>query len=161
MFKNSTAPTKTETEGAFILGFMSMWGNVRLLVMSISTVVLFAVILVAANTMAMSIRERTGEVAILKTLGFAPRQILGMMISESAIIALAGGLLGSIGGRYLYRMIDLNAVSQGFIQTLDVRWNTILLSAGVSLMVALLSTFAPAYNASRTPIAVAIRSRGE
>src|SRR6266853_4367933 len=72
MYESSTAPTKTESEASFLLGFVSMLGNVRLLVMSISTVVLFTVILVAANTMAMSIRERTGEIAILKTLGFAP-----------------------------------------------------------------------------------------
>ena len=161
MFSSSTAPTKTETEAAFILGFMAMWGNVRLLVISISTVVLFTVVLVAANTMAMSIRERTGEIAILKTLGFAPFQVLGMMVAESAVIALAGGLLGSLGARYFYKMFDLNAVTQGFIQSFDVAWSTVALAAGISLSVAFFSTFVPAYNASQLPIAVAIRRRGE
>jgi putative ABC transport system permease protein len=66
MFASSTAPTKTETEKAFVLGFVSMLGNVRTLVISISTVLIFTIILVAANTMAMSIRERTGEIAILR-----------------------------------------------------------------------------------------------
>lgn len=161
MFDNSTAPTKTESEAAFLLGFVSMLGNVRLLVMSISTVVLFTVILVAANTMAMSIRERTGEIAILKTLGFAPGLILYMMVAESMMIALAGGLLGSVGARFLYHAVDMDSVSRGFIQQLDVRWNTVLLSAGIALAVAMFSTLLPAYTASRLPISVAVRRRGE
>ena len=161
MYESSTAPTKTESEAAFILGFVSMLGNVRLLVMSISTVVLFTVILVAANTMAMSIRERTGEIAILKTLGFAPGLILYMMVAESMIIGLAGGLGGSIAARYLYRTMNLDALSSGFVQQLDVRWNTVLLSAGIALAVAMFSTLIPAYNASRLSISVAVRRRGE
>src|SRR5262245_16704940 len=79
-FMNSTAPTKTETEKAFVLGFMAMWGNVRTLVVSISTVLIFTIVLVAANTMAMSIRERTGEIAILKTLGFTPGLVMDVLI---------------------------------------------------------------------------------
>jgi len=161
MYESSTAPTKTESEAAFILGFVSMLGNVRLLVMSISTVVLFTVILVAANTMAMSIRERTGEIAILKTLGFAPSLILYMMVAESMMIALAGGLLGSMGARYVYRSVNLDSLSSGFVQQLDVRWNTVLLSAGIALAVAMFSTLIPAYNASRLSISVAVRRRGE
>jgi len=161
MFSNTTAPTKTETESAFILSFASMWGNVRLLVVSISTVVLFTVVLVAANTMAMSIRERTGEIAILRTLGFIPGQILGMMIAESAAIALAGGLLGSIGARLLYSLVNFNSVSMGFIQTFTVSWSTVVMAAGIALGVAVISTFIPAYSASRLPISVAVRRRGE
>jgi len=160
-YESSTAPTKTESEAAFILGFVSMLGNVRLLVMSISTVVLFTVILVAANTMAMSIRERTGEIAILKTLGFAPGLILYMMVAESMMIALAGGLLGSLGARYLYRSLNLDALTTGFVQQLNVRWETVLLSAGIALAVAMFSTLIPAYNASRLSISVAVRRRGE
>jgi putative ABC transport system permease protein len=131
------------------------------LIISISTVVLFTVILVAANTMAMSIRERTGEIAILRTLGFAPSQILGMMVTESALIAVAGGLLGSVGARYLYATLDLNALTLGFVPSFDVRWSTVGLAVLISITVALFSTFVPAYNASRLPIAVAVRRRGE
>ena len=161
MFSSTTAPTRTETESAFILSFASMWGNVRLLVASISTVVLFTVILVAANTMAMSIRERTGEIAILRTLGFAPGRVLGMMIAESVLIAVTGGLLGSLGARFLYSFADLNSVSQGFIQTFTVRWTTVAIAVGISLVVAVFSTLIPAYTASRLPISVAVRRRGE
>ena len=161
LFSNSTAPTKTETESAFILSFASMWGNVRLLVASIATVVIFTVILVAANTMAMSIRERTGEIAILKTLGFAPGRIFGMLLAESAFIALAGGLMGSLVARFLFSFVNLNDVSMGFIQTFTVRWTTVGMAAGISIIVAVFSTLVPAYSASRLPIAVAVRRRGE
>jgi putative ABC transport system permease protein len=160
-FQNTAAPTKTESEKAFILGFMSMLGNVRLLIASISTVVLFTVVLVAANTMAMSIRERTGETAILKTLGFTPGMLMGMMMAESAIIAVAGGLLGALGGRFLLGTFDLSAMTQGFVQFLDITWETVGLAALVSLVVAVISTFFPALNMSRMPIAVALRRRAQ
>jgi putative ABC transport system permease protein len=160
-FANSTAPTKTETEKAFVLGFMSMLGNVRTLVVSISTVVIFTIILVAANTMAMSIRERIGEIAILKTLGFSPAQMLGVLISESVIIALVGGLLGSLAARYIFGAVDMDALTMGFIPIVNVTWTTVTLAAGISIVVAFASTFIPAWSASRLPIAEAVRRRGE
>ena len=160
-FSNSTAPTKTETEKAFLLGFVSMIGNVRTLVASISTVLIFTVILVAANTMAMSIRERTGEIAILKTLGFAPGHILGVLIGESALIAVVGGLFGSIGARLIFSGIDISSMTTGFIDQFNVTWATVALAAGIGLVVAFASTFIPAWNASRLAIADAVRRRGE
>ena len=160
-FINSTAPTKTETEKAFVLGFVSMIGNVRSLVVSISTVLIFTIILVAANTMAMSIRERKGEIAILKTLGFSQGHVLMVLILESAFIAVAGGLLGSLSARYLLGGIDVSAMTTGFISALDVKWETVAMAAGIALVVAFASTFVPAWNASRIPIADAIRRRGE
>jgi len=161
MFANSTAPTKTESEKAFFLSFVSMYGNVRFLVMSISTVVLFTIILVAANTMAMSIRERTAEIAILKTLGFTPGQVLAMTVAESLIIAVAGGLLGSLGARFAYGSVNFNELSQGFLLRFVVRWETILMAVAISTFVAFTSTLLPAWSASRLSIAEAIRRRGE
>lgn len=161
MFGNSTAPTKTETEKAFIMGFVSMWGNVRLMVMSISTVVIFTIILVAANTMAMSIRERTGEIAILKTLGFTPGTVLAMAVAESAVIAITGGLLGSVGARLAFGSVNFADLSQGFLQQFLVRWETIALAVAISIVVAVTSTVVPAWSASRLSIADAIRRRGE
>jgi putative ABC transport system permease protein len=160
-FMNSTAPTKTETEQAFALSFVSMLGNVRMLVVSISTVLIFTIILVAANTMAMSIRERTGEIAIFKTLGFSPGQVLMILVAESAVIAVAGGLAGSLSARYILGGFDLNAMTMGFIPVFDVKWATVALAVGASLAVAFASTFVPAWSASRIPIADAVRRRGE
>ncbi len=161
MFQNSTAPTKTETEQAFILGFASMWGDVRTLIVSISTIVLFTVVLVAANTMAMSIRERTGEIAILKTLGFSPGSVLSMIIFESIVIAAAGGAGGALFAKLLFGSVDMQMVSGGFLQNFHVANSTILLSLGIALIVAFASTSLPAWNASRIPIAEAVRRRGE
>lgn len=160
-FANSTAPTKSQTENAFLQGFMTMFGNVRTLVISISTVVLFTIILVAANTMAMSIRERTSEIAIMKTLGFSPGKVLGLMVGESVAIAVTGGLLGSLSARVLYSGIDWNLYSGGFLARFLVRWETILMAVVMSVFVALTSTVVPAWGASRLPIADAIRRRGE
>ena len=117
------------------------------------------IVLVAANTMAMSIRERTGEIAILKTLGFTSRDVLGVLIAESALIALAGGLLGSLGARYLLGAVDFQTYTAGFIQAFDVKWETIMLAAAISLAVAFGSTLVPAWNASRLQIADAVRIR--
>ncbi len=161
MFRNSTAPTKTETESAFILGFASMWGDVRTLIVSISTIVLFTVVLVAANTMAMSIRERTGEIAILKTLGFSPGSVLSMMVAESVVIAASGGLGGALAAKFIFGSVDMQMLSGGFLQGFFVQWSTVLMSLGIALIVALTSTTFPAWSASRIPIAEAVRRRGE
>ncbi len=105
MFRNTAAETKTETEQAFLLGFVSMLGNIKLLLTSIAAAVVFTILLVAGNTMAMSIRERTSEVAVLKTLGFRPRTILLLLAGESLVIALVGGLAGALGAKFAYAFI--------------------------------------------------------
>jgi hypothetical protein len=118
VFSNTTAPTKTETESAFILSFASMWGNVRLLMASIATVVIFTVILVAANTMAMSIRERTGEIAILKTVGLQTRADFPHADRGVRADRADGGLWGSLRCSFPVRLMKPEQRSQGFIQTM-------------------------------------------
>src|SRR3989454_9978557 len=94
--RNADRPTKTETEHAFQLGFIGMLGNIKAFIMSICLAVVFTILLVSANTMAMSIRERTREVAVLKTLGFTRNRILGLFVGEAVSLALVGGLIGSM-----------------------------------------------------------------
>ncbi len=94
MFRNSPQPTKTESEKAFGLSFVNMLGNVKAFILSICLAVVFTTLLVSANTMAMSIRERTREVAVLKTLGFERRTILGLFVGEAMSLSLAGGAAG-------------------------------------------------------------------
>ena len=96
MFRNSPVETKTETEQAYLLGFVSLLGNVKMILIGISAAVMFTILLVSANTMAMSVRERVREVGILKTLGFAPGTILGLILGEACAISLAGGVIGFI-----------------------------------------------------------------
>ena len=101
-FKNSTAPTKTETERAFYAGFVTMWGNIGFLVRAIGTAVFFAILFVAANTMMMAVRERIGEIAVLKTLGFENGTVFGLVLAESVLITLLGGALGLLLARVAF-----------------------------------------------------------
>jgi putative ABC transport system permease protein len=103
MFRNSPQPTKAESEKAFGLEFVAMLGNVKAFILIICSAVVFTTLLVSANTIAMSIRERTREVAVLKTLGFTKRGVLGLFVSEAVALALAGGVLGaSLGGVLIF-----------------------------------------------------------
>ena len=94
MFANSAAETKTTTEKGFVEGFAKQIGDISSIMIAISSTVLFMFGLVAASTMAQSVRERTGELAVLKTLGFSGPTILGLVLAESLFIAFTGGLLG-------------------------------------------------------------------
>src|SRR4029450_8458026 len=94
MFHNLPAPTKSESEKAFQLDFIATLGNVKAFILSPCGAVVFTILTVCANTMAMSIRERTREVAVLRTLGFTRERILSLYLGESVTLALIGGLLG-------------------------------------------------------------------
>ncbi|MCX7048565.1 MAG: ABC transporter permease [Candidatus Sumerlaeota bacterium] len=156
MFRNSPAETKTETEKAFILGFVSMLGNIRVLVGSIASVVIFTMLLVAASTMAMAIRERTGEIAILKAIGYPRRVILFLILGEALFIAMLGFGVGLVLIRIL-RSMDLVGVTQGFIQNFSPSWAiyamTLLVAAGIGVF----SGIVPAWRASSQTITGAMR----
>jgi putative ABC transport system permease protein len=94
MFANSSAETKTTTEKGFVEGFAKQMGDIGSIMIAILVAVLFTMLLVAANTMAQSVRERTSEVGVLKTLGFSNASILTMVLGESVLIAVLGGSLG-------------------------------------------------------------------
>ena len=102
MFENSDTPTKTLTEKQFQLQFMEMMGNVKLLINGISLIILFAVTLIVANTVAMSARERVTEIAVMRTLGFGRGHILGFILSESVLMSLLGGILGVLLAKFLF-----------------------------------------------------------
>ncbi len=93
-FANSSNETKTETESAFQAGFAKQLGNIQFLILAIGSVVFFTLLLVTGNTMAISVRERTGELAVLKAIGFSGRAVMFFVLAESLVIALFGGLLG-------------------------------------------------------------------
>jgi putative ABC transport system permease protein len=93
-FANSPWESKTETEKAFAAGFASQIGNIRLLIMSIGSVVFFTLLLVTGNTMASAVRERTGEIAVLKTIGMNDTTVLGLVMAESIVVAAIGGGAG-------------------------------------------------------------------
>jgi putative ABC transport system permease protein len=93
-FANSPAETKTETEKAFVKGFAEQAGNIAAIVMAILTAVFFTILLVAGNTMAQAVRERTSELGVLKAIGFTDGQVLGLVLAEALLIAVVGGGLG-------------------------------------------------------------------
>jgi putative ABC transport system permease protein len=157
LFQNAPVPTKTETERAFILGFASMLGNVQLLITSICSAIIFAIVLVAANTMAMSIRERVREIGVMKALGFHSNRILALLLAESMLLALAGTLLGSLGARTIYSRLDLATLTSGFLLRLDVNPKILLLCFGIGCVVGLLAAGVPAWRASRFPAIEALR----
>jgi len=156
-FKNSTAPTKTETEQAFQAGFVTMWGNIGFLVRAIGTAVFFAILFVAANTMMMAAREREAEVAVLKTVGFGNGLISALVIAESVSIAVAGGAIGlllaklAFGGR-----TALHAFFPGFGVTGETLALGLLFAVGLGLV----SGAIPAWQSARLSVAGALRRIG-
>jgi putative ABC transport system permease protein len=160
MFANSTAPTKSESEQAFVLQFVSFLGNVKMFLMIICAAVTFTVLLVSANTMAMSVRERIREVGILKTLGYTPGTILFLILGEAGVLSLLGGVVG------LMLAVGLTVIVRNgpsFIQAMKTL--TITPDVGgallvLSFVIGVASSFIPAYNASRTPILDSLRNSG-
>jgi putative ABC transport system permease protein len=94
LFANSPAETKTQTEKAFAESFAAQVGNVAAIVRAVLVAVFFTMLLVAGNTMAQAVRERTSELAVLKTLGFSRGLVMGIVLAESCVIAVIGGALG-------------------------------------------------------------------
>ncbi len=154
-FRNSNAATKTGTEQAFNASFATMWGNVSLLMGTIGFAVVFAILLVAANAMMMSARERTGEVAVLKTIGFSNGTVFGLLMLEAGVIAVAGAVIGLGGAKLLYQAANFNAA--GFLPGFAVTQSTLIIGAAVSLLLMLASGLAPAIRAARLPVVQGLR----
>jgi len=159
MFRNSPEPTKTETEKAFQLGFVAMMGNVKAFILGIAGAVVFAILLVSGNTMAMSIRERIREVAVLKTLGFTRNRVLGLFVGEAITVALAGGLVGVGLARILIQGMAQSPMG-GMFRNAPVTLGTAAVALAVAALVGLVSAFLPAYRASKLNIAEGMRHLG-
>jgi putative ABC transport system permease protein len=157
-FRNSSYPTKTGTEQAFNASFATMWGNVSLLMGTIGMAVVFAILLVTANAMMMSARERTREVAVLKTIGFGDRTLFGMVMLEAGVIAVTGAVLGLGGAKLLYKTTHFNG--GGFLPGFDVAPSTLALGSAVALALMLASGLVPAMRAARLPVVSALRQVG-
>ncbi|HEX7127216.1 MAG TPA: FtsX-like permease family protein [Thermodesulfobacteriota bacterium] len=159
-FRNTDSATRTETESAFALSFLRMVGDVRTMILSIASVVVFTILLVTANTTAMAVRERTREVAVMKALGFTRRHILWLLVGEAAAIAFGGGLLGAVGARLAYAAVDLAARSGGLLSQFAVGWDTVAAGALIAAAIGAVSAAVPAVRASRVSIARGLRHVG-
>ncbi len=155
MFKNSADPTKTGTERAFNANFVTMWGNVSFLMDSIGMAVVFAILLIAANSMMLSARERVNEVGVLKTVGFTDRLLFVLVLAEASVIALAGAFVGLGAAKALYRPSGFSAM--GFLPGFDVTAGTLAMGTGIALLLALASGLVPALQAARLSAVQALR----
>ena len=156
-FRNADRPTKTESEHAFQLGFIGMLGNIKAFIMSICLAVVFTILLVSANTMAMSIRERTREVAVLKTLGFTRNSILGLFVGEAVSLAVVGGLVGSL---LCFFIVSAMASQGGMFTGMKVTPVTILAALLIAAVVGFASSFIPSYHAAKVNIVDGLRHIG-
>jgi putative ABC transport system permease protein len=160
-FANAPEPVKAETEKAFGLNFINMLGNVKAFILIISSAAVFTILLVSGNTMAMSIRERTREVAVLKTLGFQRKTILGLFIGEAVAISLIGGIAGTlIAALALSGASHAPQVGNLFTFALHEWRFTAPVAWGVAILAGFLSSAIPAYGASRTGIVEGLRHIG-
>ncbi|HZE21603.1 MAG TPA: FtsX-like permease family protein, partial [Desulfobaccales bacterium] len=158
LFKNSLAETITETEQAFHLGFVAMTSAILLAIQVVSWVVIGVILVVLANTMAMSARERQGEYAVLKTMGFRTRHLAALILGESLLLALAGGLVGEV---LTFPAVHFFKSQLGqYFRVFPLTRATLVLALSVALLVGLLAALLPAWRATRLSIAEALRKVG-
>lgn len=155
-FESSDAPVKPLTEKQFAASFMEMMGNVRGFIGMTSAAVVLALLCVAANTMAMSVRERTREIALLKAIGFNQPTILGMFLAESIAIGVLGGIMGALGAKILFASVDLSTVDAG-LGMFYIPWRTALWGLLLASVVGLLSGLIPAWRAANVSVIEGLR----
>jgi len=155
MFANSSNETKTATERVFIKQFLDQVGNIGLILVSVTTAVFFTMLLVTANTMAQSVRERTNEIGVLKTLGFSGESILSLVLLESLFLTFTGGLAG-LALAWLIAM-RLGATIKDYFPVFQIGTNTFLFGAALMLVFGVLTGLWPALTAMRLKIVDALR----
>jgi putative ABC transport system permease protein len=154
MFANSPYETKTETEKALATDFAKQFGNIGFLISAVGSVVFFTLLLVTGNTMAITVRERIGELAVLKAVGFNDRFVLFLVLGESLLIAAIGGAIGLA----LCKLMTLGGdPTHGFLPFFYLPGPMILLGFGVALAVGVLAGILPATSAMRLRVVDALR----
>ena len=157
MFDNSPYPTRTESEREFGRSFLAFLGNIKLFLAAIVGAVTFTILLVSANTVAMAVRERTREVAILRTLGYTPGEILQLVLGESVLISIVGGLAGLGLGWLLAKALQAGAGAFGFQ---GIKWQAAAVVLGMAVVIGLLAALVPALIASRKNLVESLRFSG-
>jgi putative ABC transport system permease protein len=157
MFENSPYPTRTESEKEFGRSFLAFLGNIKLFLAAICGAVTFTILLVSANTVAMAVRERTREMAILRTLGYTPGEILQLVLGESVLISLIGGLAGLGLGWLLATALQAGAGAFGFQ---GIKWQAAAFVLGMAAVIGLVAALVPAVGASRKNVVESLRFTG-
>jgi len=155
LFMNSPSETKTSTEKAFVQGFAAQLGDIGKIVTGIVAAVLFSMLLVTANTMAQSVRERTAELAVLKALGFSQRGIASMVMAESLLVTVAGGALGLLLARVVVGGFSTKLIA--FLPGFHLSAGNVALGIVCMLLLGVLAGLLPATQAMRLQVAAALR----
>jgi len=159
-FENSDTPTKTETEQAFLAGFVAMAGNLALLLNGIGLAVAFTILLVTANTMSIAVRERQQEIGVLKTLGFSSGLVMTLILSEALLIGVLGGLLGifiSVGILKVLPQIPMIGDVLAGYPNFGLSPATTAIGVGIALLLGLAAGFFPAMTGYRARITETLR----
>jgi putative ABC transport system permease protein len=153
-FANSPYETKTDTEKAFAASFVKQMGNIEFLILTVGAVVFFTLLLVTGNTMAIAVRERVGELAVLKAIGFSDRFVLMLILEESLVIALFGGGLGML----LAKLFSLGGdPTHGILPYFYLPPMAIVTGMATALSVGVVAGILPAISAMRLRVVDAIR----
>jgi len=153
-FANSPFETKTDTEKAFAQGWVKQFGNIQFLILSIGAVVFFTLLLVTGNTMAIAVRERTGELAVLKAVGYSDKFVLALVLLESLVIAAVGGGLGLLLAKVLTLAGD---PTHGMLPFFYLPTKAMFTGLAVALLVGIASGILPAIGAMRLRVVNALR----
>jgi putative ABC transport system permease protein len=154
-FANSPAETKTSSERAMAQSFVNQVGNIGAILRAIVTAVFFTMLLVTANTMAQSVRERTNEIGVLKTLGFSNGGVLGLVLAEAVLITVLGGVLGLAGAWWLG--VQFEPVFRQYLPGFSLQREAMLMGAVFMVGLGLVAGAVPAAQAMRLRIVEALR----
>jgi putative ABC transport system permease protein len=153
-FANSPAETKAETEGAFVRAFAEQVGNIGAIMQAIMSAVFFTILLVAGNTMAQSVRERTGELAVLKAVGFTDGQVLAMVLAEALALAGLGGFTGLAASWFIASLGDPTG---GLLPVFFLPPRDLIVGAAIAILLGIAAGLLPALQAGRLRVADALR----
>ncbi len=153
-FENSSAETKTEPEGAFIQGWANQIGNIALIVAGILGAVFFTILLVTGSTMSQAVRERIGELGVLKAIGFTNGQVVGLVLAESCLLTVLGGGLG-LGLAWL--ATARGDPTGGLLPMFFFPVHDLLLGCGIAVVLGLITGIFPALQATRLRVADSLR----
>lgn len=157
-FANTSAEVLAETERAFQMSFVSMWANIKILIGSICSVVVFALLLVSASTMSMAVRERMRELSVLKALGFRRHELFAFILAESFGLAMAGLVLGAGGAWLLYSSVDAPSLTAGLFPILQVTPRILGTTALVAAGLGVVSSIAPSVAIARLSVVQGLKT---
>ena len=157
-FENTSAEVRAETERAFQMGFVSMWGNIKMLVYSICSVVVFTLLLVTASTMSMAVRERFRELAILKAIGFRRRELFLFILAESFGLAATGAFLGIQGAWLLFSKVPIGKLTGGIFVIFEVTPRIMGTAAAIAALLGITAALAPSFSVARMSVVQGLKT---